>query len=346
MHLYRCLNLPCECSTNSGAYLPANSGPQSSSALIGLLCRPGLTTQPTRSPPGSEAEATSACPNSHKTLTGERKNTCANSRHSGSADGQNTSRLNTTAAPSWQECPLCQQPVPIHDLKRHINAELDGIMSAGTSSQPADGTSCSLQASARLAHLHEVAVIEQGTGEAKPVGSRSSSLPHTSAERRNSTTGRGLPPKTQGLGSCSNRGAPKTQQHDSQQAQRHADRGVPDRSGPSTGRPFGHMSTNILGRQSGTAAHDSTLRQGHSGMVEACKLQSSREATGRTGATSGAAQSGPAQDALKGSKRRNSRPKPPLPPAKVRLCVVLILVLSNLALLFEFARVKTSWGQD
>ncbi|BDA46603.1 hypothetical protein COCOBI_09-0550 [Coccomyxa sp. Obi] len=311
----------CNARTGSGACLPqppAKSGPQSSSALIGLLCRPTVTTRPTTSPPGRRAEATSACTKSQRTLAAAGDDTCASREHSGSADGQPTSTPSTTAAPSWQECPLCQQPIPSHDLQRHINAELDGMMSASTSSHPAAGASLSLQASARSTHLQEAAKAEQRPGEAEPAGSRSSALPHSSVERWNSTTGSGLPPGMQSLGSCSNRGATKRQQHSSQQAQRLVDRGVP--SDPSTGRPLAHTSMNILDRQLAPAAHGSNLRQGHSGMVvsaEACRRQCSREDSEMTGARSGAAQSGPGHDALQGRKRPKNRLKPPLPSAKV-----------------------------
>ncbi|CAL8471214.1 g10756 [Coccomyxa elongata] len=76
----------------------------------------------------------------------------------------------------------------------------------------------------------------------------------------------------------------------------------------------------MLHRQPAAAMHDSNLRRGDSGVVasaEACGQQCSRRDLGATGARSGVAQSGQAQDALQGRKRLDKRPELRPPPAKV-----------------------------
>ncbi len=163
-------------------------------------------------------------------------------------------------------------------------------------------------------------MAEQQIGEVKTAGSRSASLAYSTGERWNSATHRGLPPGLQSLGSCSGRGGPERQQHGSQRAQRHADRGVP--GNPGTDRPSGYTKTAIVHRQPAAAMHDSNLRRGDSCVVasaEACGQQCSRRDLGATGARSGVAQSGQAQDALQGRKRLDKRPELRPPPAKVLL---------------------------
>jgi hypothetical protein len=291
--------------------------PQSSSALIGLLCR---SSNPPRIPipPGSKVEA--GAPNISK-LPAVQPSPVVGSKHSSSNESiANTRASNTSAQATMQECPLCQKLVQSGDLQRHINEELDNIMaSAGDSQMMLCSTALGLHASSRPSGRCQATTLRQ----AAPAGPARQPLPYSN---RGSSVAQGSgSPGLACSGASSGRASIVTEQHGSEQADRGKGRkGGQYQSSEACGaedrglkRPFGAPAPHDINRQQGRCAALSSMSRAGK---QSDQQEASRRNAERPGADSGAGCRGTHKTAGRGRKQPQwpeDRQKAAAPSAKV-----------------------------
>lgn len=294
--------------------------PQSSSALIGLLCR---SSNPPRIPiplPGSKVEA--GAPNGSG-LVAVQPSYVVGSKHSSSNESITDTRAPSTSAQAvMQECPLCQKLVRSGDLQGHINEELDNIMaSAGDSQMMLCSTALGSHAVSRPSGRCQATAWRQAAPGAGPARQP---LPHSSRESNvaQGSAFRGLACS----GASSGRASIVTDQHGSEQAdwgkgrksgqyQSREARGTEDRG---LKRPFGAAAPHDINHQRGCCAalSSSTSRAGK----QIDQQEASRRRAEQPGADSGAGCRGPRKTAGRGRnqpQRPEDRRKAAAPSAKV-----------------------------